>query len=372
MARSGASPGVGGDWDLLFGDPVDAQAKASALAQALRGQQSDALALQALTGGPKAAPQIAGTLAQNAQQELGGLGQAAGERLRQAMAERHAQIQEEQMANTLRHQQALEDVAYGRLSATDTNQQGRLGETTRHNKATEALLGGGAPGGGGLMSPAALDQAAEMYSRTGTLPPIVRGRSGAALAGQIANRAAILHPEADLSGNKAGYKADTGSLTKQQAILDNTESWERTGKANLDVLQGIAQKLTDSGSPWLNKPARAFAQGTGDPNMTAFRAAHSTVVNEYAKILSGSQGSGGVTEGARHEAEAMLPLDATVAQIAAAAKILDLDAGNRVTSLRAQLGTVKGRTAGKAPAAGAAGAPPDPAALQAVRSKYGL
>ena len=41
-------------------------------------------------------------------------------------------------------------------------------------------------------------------------------------------------------------------------------------------------------------------------------------MNEYAKILSGSTGGGGVTEGARHEAEAMLPLDATPAQIAPA------------------------------------------------------
>ncbi len=359
MARGGGAgtgnAGVGGDWDLLFGDAGDAQAKAQAVANALRGQQSDALALTALTGGPRAAPQIGQTLAQNAQQELGGLGQAAQARMGNEMQGKHLALQGQQLTNALAEHQA-----------TLAEQSRQHGETVRHNMATEALMGGQLPGGGGMLSPDAIDQAAEMYSRTGQLPQIVRGKSGAALAGQIASRAAALHPEADLAGNKAGYKADTGSLTKQQGILDNTESWERTGRANLGVLTDVAQKLADTGSPWFNAPARTFLEkGTGDPNMTAFRAAHSTVVNEYAKILSGSQGSAGVTEGARHEAESMLPLNATVAQLAAAAKILDTDAGNRISAIRSQLGAVKARTAGKAPTAA-----PDAAA--ALRTKYGL
>ncbi len=103
--------GVGGEWDLL-GLPVDLQAKAQARAEALRGQQGDALVMQMLTGGPRAAPQVWQTIASNAQQELGGLGQAAQARMN---ADRQAAVLE----NTMRHQANIEDLARGRLDATN-------------------------------------------------------------------------------------------------------------------------------------------------------------------------------------------------------------------------------------------------------------
>lgn len=236
----------------------------------------------------------------------------------------------------------------------------------------QAAAGGKAGGGSGL-TPEALDQLAEQFHTTGALPPVGRGANAALTIKQIVNRAAELHPDGDLAGNKAGYKADSASLASQQKILDNAESWERTGKANLNVLLGVAQNLKDTGSPWLNGPVRTFMEkGAGDPNQTAFRAAHATVVNEYAKILSGAQGSGSVTEGARHEAESMLPLDSTFEQMAAAARILDADAGNRIGSARHQVATIRGRASGKAatsPPAASQAAPVDSAAL---RKKYGL
>ncbi len=101
--------GAGGEWDLIFGDQGDARAKAQAIADALRGQQRDALALQALTGGPRAAPQIGQALAANAQQELGGLGQAAQARMNQDLHRATLERQQAQTENMLRHQQAQEE-----------------------------------------------------------------------------------------------------------------------------------------------------------------------------------------------------------------------------------------------------------------------
>lgn len=217
--------------------------------------------------------------------------------------------------------------------------------------ATKGGGGGGPPG----LTPQALDQIAEQFHTTGQLPPTGMGAAGMLMRKAIINRAAELHPDANLAGNKAGYKADSASLAGQQKILDNAESWERTGKANLGVLLNIAQKLKDTGSPWLNRPVRTFMdKGVGDPNQAAFRAAHATVVNEYAKILSGAQGSGSVTEGARHEAESMLPLDGTWEQLSVAAAVLDTDAGNRIGSARQQVATIKGRASGQPAAAEAA------------------
>ena len=141
-------------------------------------------------------------------------------------------------------------------------------------------------------------------------------------------------------------------------------------KANLGVLRSAAGDLVNSGSPYLNRPLRWLAENvSGDPAVTKFKAAHAAVVNEYAKILSGSMGSAGVTEGARHEAEGMLPLSSTPRQIAAAADLLETDAGNRLSALRAQVATTKGRAAGGSKAAPAA-SPPD--AATDLRKKYGL
>lgn len=229
--------------------------------------------------------------------------------------------------------------------------------------------GGGAPGG---LSGPALDQIAEQFHTTGQLPPTGMGAAGMLMRKQIINRASELHPDANLAGNKADYKADSASLGVQKKILDNAESWERTGKANLNILLGVAQNLKDTGSPWINRPVRTFMEkGVGDPNQTAFRAAHATVVNEYAKILSGAQGSGSVTEGARHEAESMLPLDATWEQLSAAAKILDTDAGNRIGSLRQQVATIRGRTGGQSTQAAAAPLPAEPKVRKFTRGPDG-
>lgn len=321
-------------------------------------------------------PQLGQTLIEHANQERQFQSQAP---LRTAQAQ-HAQAQADELRQRMRNegpQAALEGQTpgvYEMLTKRASVPKFAVNPVNGALYDTRTGLGaGGKPAGGGSgLTGDALDQLAEQFHTTGALPPVGRGAGAAMTIKSIVNRAAELHPEGDLAGNKAGYKADSASLASQQEILDNAEGWERTGKANLGVLLDVAQKLKDTGSPWLNGPVRTFMEkGAGDPNQTAFKAAHATVVNEYAKILSGAQGSGSVTEGARHEAESMLPLDSTFEQMAAAARILDTDAGNRIGSARQQVATIRGRASGKAPAAPAAQA----AGAQdnsALRKKYGL
>ncbi len=229
------------------------------------------------------------------------------------------------------------------------------------------------PGGMGSYSSDAVDALARKANATGKieLPQGVRGPAAYQLGQQVLERMLTLDPNANLAERQASYHGDTGSLASQQKILDNAESWERTGKANLNVLLGVAHKLHDTGSPWLNAPVRSFAEkGFGDPNFTAFKAAHATVVNEYAKILSGSQGSAAVTDSARKEADSMLPLDATWEQLAGAARVLDTDAGNRIGAARQQVSNIKGRLGGGVAAQQAA--PQAPTDTAALRKKYGL
>jgi hypothetical protein len=220
-----------------------------------------------------------------------------------------------------------------------------------------------APPPGSNMTQAAFDQAAEQLFRTGSGGKW--GKAQAIMEKALRDRVAQLHPDTDLASTHGAYKADQKSLDSQTRLLDLTKSWEATGKANLGVLRGISQELVNGGSPLSNRPLRWLYQNAlGDPTVAKFKAAHAAVVNEYAKILSGNTGSGGVTEGARHEAEGMLPLDATPAQIAAAADVLETDAGNRLSALTKQVGETKGRMGGKAESGGGKHAD--------LRAKYGL
>jgi hypothetical protein len=357
-------------YSIQLADEPTALEMARARAAALRGQNYAGL-VGSLAHDPYAARSGA-ALMHEAQQGLQDLGQAPGERMRQALGRQNIAKGEREAAPytdptqagiLAQGQQAAAKMMGVNIpeGATPTTgqlflsafekpyeqQQNRLMREALARTSANAKLqaAGVGPGGGGTLSPEAIDQWAELSNTTGTPPP----RSlGPANIKAVLNRMAALHPDSNLAENKATNKAAASSLASQQKILDNTESWERTGKANLNTLLGIAQKLHDTGSPWLNRPVREFFEkGAGDPNQTAFKAAHNAVVNEYAKILSGSTGSGGVTEGARHEAESMLPLDATMQQLTAAAQLLNTDADNRVSSLRQQYGHTKALVSGK-------------------------
>lgn len=350
MAGRGSSNyGAGGEWDLLFGSPEDAQAKAQALAAALRGQQQDALALQALTGGPRVAPQIGQTLAQNAQQELGGLGQAAGERLRMAM------------------QQRVNDRLAAQAEASLGQQQAHLSETARHNKAMERV---NAALAGGSLSPEARDMLAQQVLTTGVIPQVGAGRAGAGLKTMVLNRAAELGPDANLAGAKAAYHADTASLGKMQAQADAVNAFERTAMANLDRFLETAKGAVDTSSPLFNMPARKFQEKVaGDPRMTQFNVARQVAVQEVGKVLSGAMGSAAISDSARHEVEQLLSPDASLAQIQAAADILRQDMHNRKAAYAAEIAGVRTRASGQPKSAPETAPPVD---AEALRKKYGL
>jgi hypothetical protein len=198
--------------------------------------------------------------------------------------------------------------------------------------------------GGYLLNPQALDQAAEMYARTATLPPVAQGRGGALIRAAIANRAAELRPDTNLAGNKASYHADSASQTKLQGMVDNTDAFERTALANLDTFLGTARNVVDRGSPLWNAGARQFAtRFAGDPKMAAFNAARQTAVQEIGKVLGGASAGGAISDSARHEVESLLPPDASLAQLEQASAILRKDMLNRRQSYQQQLHEIQGR-----------------------------
>ncbi len=345
---------------LFSGDQPTAQTQAAALANAIR-QRRAAGTLGMITGDP-AMGAVGKEMTGNADKMEQGLLGAAQHRAQQQQMLQHYENEARrwEALTGVRQQQADQQARALELKANERGAtMDAYGNPILYQKHGEggALPGAVAAAGGGAraagagasgmgMTPAALDQAAEMYARTGTLPPL-RGKAGAGLAVRIQNRAAEMSPGADLAGNKASYKADTGSLAKLQQQSDNIEAFEQTGKKNIENLLATSHNIINLGVPWLNKPARWIATNIrGDPNQSAFEAARQTAATEAAKILGGALGP--LSDSARHEAERMMDANATPEQLAAAARTLITDFGNRKAANQAQLAEIRSRASGKA------------------------
>ena len=207
----------------------------------------------------------------------------------------------------------------------------------------------------------ALDQSAERYSQTGELPSGFARSPGTMTA--IIKRAAELHPDQNIAGNKAVYGATKTALTQLQAQASKVDAFESTAGKNLDLFLKTAQPIIDSGSPWINTPLRKVGAGAlGSKDIAAFNTARTTAITEIAKVLNSPTGSGVLSDSARKEVEGLIGPDATLQQIVSAANILRQDMSNRhdsyqegIESLQKQLGGASANPAPKAaPAAGMA------------------
>ena len=427
----GAAAGGDVDYSALFGsDPNAAQSQAAALAQAIR-QRRQAGQAAVASGDPSIAAvgQEGMSAADKMEQDLVGAGKSRAEMALQGQhltnEERRIAAQEDMWRNlaTTRQEEADTKAKLAGLKEGETMQthdtwgnpitvrkyQGQIvpvggqgGSLLPRSTAAAGGAGGpstpapgvtgGAPGSPlsgaspssgpiippSIMSPEALDQAAEQFASTGQLPRGGYGRATALVTSAIRTRAAQLHPDLDLTANASGYQADTASLAKLTKQADATNAFENTALSNLQTfLDSAHEAIPDTGSPLLNAPWREFkSQIQGDPQMAKLVAARETAVNEISKVLSGSLGTAGVTEGAKRDAAGMLSPNASLAQIDAAAEILKRDMANRHQAFDAQIGAIQGRIKGRgrqtsppapggnATPGGAQGAPNDPLGIR--------
>ena len=197
---------------------------------------------------------------------------------------------------------------------------------------------------GGGLSDTAKDQAAERYATTGILPPVSRGAAGLAQSRAIMNRAAELHPTGSITANSAEYHANADSLKKIQSNFDQVTAFENTAGKNLDQFLAVANKIADSGSPWINKPLRALnLSALGSEDQAAANAARATALTEIAKVLNSSNASGVLSDSARGEVNELIGKDATFKQVMSAAKILKTDMANRHQSYQEQIQDIQKR-----------------------------
>lgn len=231
----------------------------------------------------------------------------------------------------------------------------------------------------------ALDMAAKMYAKTGTLPSMGMGKAGAAIRERVLNRAAQYDPSTDafsvdapvpdIAGAKAGFQADQGSLVSLQKNLDAVSAFMKTADKNAELLKDVMEKIPNTGIPLLNMPVRLISKNVfGNENMAALDSIRQAVQNEYARIISQPNLAGALSDSARKEMEVVLDGNSTPHQILAALNQLHAEGQNRVKTYEEQRADIKKRIKGgpKEPAGGAtpavvAPAAPDPNAL---RQKY--
>src|SRR6185437_11686511 len=237
----------------------------------------------------------------------------------------------------------LNTEAPGIVAAAQINQQkasaGLQGTAAAQaaGQAQGAVQGATAAAGGNTGMQDSIDQAAQIYATTGQLPRFY-GSSGAAMQMAVIKRAAELFPNQNFAINAANYTANKASLDQLTKQYNAVNAFESTAGKNLDLFIQKAQKVADSGSPWLNRPVRATMTGAaGSPDITAYNAARQTALNEIAKVLNNPTSSAALTDTARKEVETILSPNATLGQALAAAQVLRQDMGNRMGAYEQQI-----------------------------------
>jgi len=196
------------------------------------------------------------------------------------------------------------------------------------------------------MTPAAIDQAAQRYAYTGDMGAMGMGKTARNDRNTIKNRAAELYAGLNPAQQISAYQANKSSLAKQTATYDMIQAWENTGLKNARVFLQQAQKVVDSGSPWINEPLRKIDEKAfGSSNVATYNAARGIVTPEFAKLLqnAGAALGGTLTDTARAEVDALISGDFNYKQAYDVVKLFANDAENRRQSQLDQIRDIQGR-----------------------------
>lgn len=195
------------------------------------------------------------------------------------------------------------------------------------------------------LTPQGLDAAAQLFAKTGQLPALGMGDKTTRKA--IINRAAEMVPGLDVASQKADFNANQSSLKNITGTLDTLTSFEKTAGKNLDQFLALADKIPDTGVPWLNAPVRMLNDKlVGSENQAAVNAARDVALREIARVTNDPKLSGVLSDSARHEVAGLSPANATFAQIKKVAQVLKQDMANVHQSLTEQQSAIQGRISG--------------------------
>lgn len=155
---------------------------------------------------------------------------------------------------------------------------------------------------GGTLTPETVDMAANLYLKTGQLPPLGMGKQAAAARQAILNRATVLGTTPGADGQPAPSAADVANTVKdaKQLIAGERSFVNKNGNVvrsqnvlvdHLDTLGSAADALKNNDIRAFNAMGNKFAKATGETAPTDFEGVKKIVGDELVKAIQGGAGA---------------------------------------------------------------------------------
>jgi hypothetical protein len=205
----------------------------------------------------------------------------------------------------------------------------------------------------GALTPETLDMAANVYLKTGQMPPLGMGKAATAVRQSVLNRAAQIGGKgadgatvapADIAGNIVSNKQDVGMQTK--AVKDFSTGIQgrqvnafNTAIDHLSTMDKLSDALQGGDTKAINAIANTVARQTGASAPTNFDAAKQLVSAEIIKAIVAS--GGGVRE--REEAANNFAAANSPAQLKGVINTYKQLLGGQLNSLGLQYENTTGR-----------------------------
>ena len=235
-----------------------------------------------------------------------------------------------------------------KMNTVSANEKARLAQADSHFQqrlAQETATG--------ALTPETLDMAANVYLKTGQMPPLGMGKAATALRQSVLNRAAQIGSKgadgatvapADIAGNIVTAKQDVGMQTK--AVKDFSTGTQgkqvnafNTAIDHLSTMDKLSDALQGGDTKAINAIANTVARQTGASAPTNFDAAKQVVSAEIIKAIVAS--GGGVRE--REEAANNFAAANSPAQLKGVINTYKQLLGGQLNSLGLQYENTTGR-----------------------------
>jgi hypothetical protein len=186
-----------------------------------------------------------------------------------------------------------------------------------------------------------IDLLAGRYLKDGTLPPMGMGKAAAANRSAILKAASAKAKELginadDLVAGTVSVKAGASALQKVAGTTELIRASEQTVEKNLQIALRLSHKVGGpTGVPVFNRWIQSGRKNiAGDADVAALNQAVGTVADEYAKVMTTTNGAGaGMTsDSARNEAYKRINAAMTPQQLEAVVGVMRQEMQNRLQS----------------------------------------
>ncbi len=193
----------------------------------------------------------------------------------------------------------------------------------------------------------------------GAPPPQVPGPAAPGPVAPPQPQHPTLQQATNTAANPADMKAQAAMLTDQTKRTANADASEQTALKQMDIVRKVLASADQSGVPYKNTIVNSVRQHLfGDPNVSSYQNALSTMRTEYARVISLATGATGITDAAMKNGQDLFPDGLAPEQFEANAAVAAKEMAARTGSMHAQIAQAKKTMhtpAGTEPAPGSSG-----------------